>query len=368
MKTIDRYVFSTFFSSFLLAFLVLSFVLTIGLLVQIVGYILDGLPMNLVGRFAAISFPETLQWTIPLSLLVASVLVFSRLSADSEISAMRSCGLNLFSVMKWPVFFALACTLTGMWINNEIVPRGHLVRRQLTSELSVGDAFEIIQPGVKMTEFPNVTLYVGRKEGRWLYDITATDTSDTNVVRTIRAQKALALGEGDSMALDLYGVKVDPIESNKPGMASGAYVHYPIKMKKKRYVKKMKDFRFFELLGEIREESALIGAMTGPEMESSVRERRKNLSKLKVEFSKRFVFAMASLCFVLVGIPLGIRSHRKESTIGMAISLAIAMGFYLVVMLMLSLQKSYSIHPEMLIWLSPLACLTLSAWFVKRNL
>ena len=41
MKTIDRYVFSTFFSSFLLAFLVLSFVLTIGLLVQIVGYILD---------------------------------------------------------------------------------------------------------------------------------------------------------------------------------------------------------------------------------------------------------------------------------------------------------------------------------------
>jgi lipopolysaccharide export system permease protein len=130
----------------------------------------------------------------------------------------------------------------------------------------------------------------------------------------------------------------------------------------------MKDFRFFELLGEIREESALIGAMTGPEMESSVRERRKNLSRLKVEFSKRFVFAMASLCFVLVGIPLGIRSHRKESTIGMAISLAIAMGFYLVVMLMLSLQKSYSIHPEMLIWLSPLACLTLSAWFVKRNL
>lgn len=77
---------------------------------------------------------------------------------------------------------------------------------------------------------------------------------------------------------------------------------------------------------------------------------------------------MASLCFVLVGIPLGIRSHRKESTIGMAISLAIAMGFYLVVMLMLSLQKSYSIHPEMLIWLSPLACLALSAWFVKRNL
>ena len=52
MKTLERYVFGAFLSSFLLAFLVLSFVLTIGLFVQIVGYILDGIPMELVGRFA----------------------------------------------------------------------------------------------------------------------------------------------------------------------------------------------------------------------------------------------------------------------------------------------------------------------------
>ncbi len=42
MKTIERYVFGSFLSSFLLAFLVLSFVLTIGLMVQIVGFILEG--------------------------------------------------------------------------------------------------------------------------------------------------------------------------------------------------------------------------------------------------------------------------------------------------------------------------------------
>lgn len=352
----------------MLAFLVLSFVLTIGLLVQIVGFILDGLPIALVGKFAAISFPETLQWTIPLSLLVSSVLVFSRLSADSEIAAMRACGLNLMSVMKWPVLFGLFCTLTGMWVNNEIVPRGHLVRRQLTSEISVGDAFELIQPGVKMSDFPNVTLYVGRKEGNWLYDITATDTSDTNVVRTIRAQKALASGEGEDMALDLYGVKVDPIEANKAGMASGAYVHYPVKVKKKRYIKKMKDFLFTEISSAIDKEEAFLETMTDPAMKQVLEKRRENLSKMKVEFSKRFVFAMASICFVLVGIPLGIRSHRKESTIGMAISLAIAMGFYLVVMLMLSMQKVYAIHPEILIWFSPVVCFILSAWFVKRNL
>ena len=83
MKSLERYVFGSFLSSFFLAFLVLSFVLTISLMVQIVGYMLQGVPMDIVGHFALVSFPETMQWTVPLALLVSSILVFSRLSADS---------------------------------------------------------------------------------------------------------------------------------------------------------------------------------------------------------------------------------------------------------------------------------------------
>lgn len=370
MKTIDKYVFKSFLSSFALAFLVLSFVLTIGLLVQIVGFILDGLPIKLVGKFAAISFPETLQWTIPLSLLVSSVLVFSRLSADSEIAAMRACGVNLLSVMKWPLLFALGCSLLGIWVNNEIVPRGHEVRREMTADLSIGDAVDIIKPGVMMTDFPDVTLHVGRKEGRWLYDIMAMDKTDEKITRTIRAQKALVLGEDDDIALDLYGVKVEPIEANRPGMATGRYVHYPIKVDKKTYVKKMKDFNFSEITAAIEKDTETLESMngSGEEFEDAKDKLRQHISKTKVEFSKRFVFAMASLCFVLVGIPLGIRSQRKESTIGMAISIGIALGFYLIVMLMLDMHKKYYIYPEILIWFAPVACLALSAWFIKRNL
>lgn len=363
MKAIERYVFGSLLSSFLLAFFVLSFVLTIGLLVQIVGYIIDGISPALVGRFAAVSFPETLQWTIPLALLVSSVLVFSRLSADGEIAAMRACGINLISVMKWPVLFAVVCSALGAWINNEIVPRGHEVRRTLASRLSVGDAVDLIEPGRKVTDFPNVTLYVARKEGRWLYDVTATDTSDTNVVRTIHAEKARATGKGPDMALDLYNVTVDPVDKGRGGMASGRYVHYPIKTKDTKYSKKGKDLRFFELIARIRQDAKAI--KDGVDNRKAA---KKGLSKFKVELSKRFVFAMASVCFVLVGIPLGIRAQRRESTVGMAISLAIAIGYYLFTMLMISMQKAYQLHPEFLIWMPVAACLLLSAWFVKRNL
>ena len=104
MKIIERYVFKAFLSSFLLAFVVLSFVLTIGLLVQIIGYIMDGVPMSLVGEFCMVSLPETLQWSMPLALLVSSILVFSRLSADSEIAAMRALSLSLSGLSRLDLY------------------------------------------------------------------------------------------------------------------------------------------------------------------------------------------------------------------------------------------------------------------------
>ena len=93
-----------------------------------------------------------------------------------------------------------------------------------------------------------------------------------------------------------------------------------------------------------------------------------NSKKTSHASRERFVFALASVCFVLVGIPLGIRSHRKESSIGMAISLAVALGYYMVVILMLSFDEMYLIHPEFLIYLPAVACLALASWLLRRNM
>ena len=254
MKAIERYVFGAFLSSFFLAFLVLSFVLTIGLMVQIVGYILQGLPMGLVGRFALVSFPETMQWTIPLGLLVASILVFSRLSADSEIAAMRACGINILTVVRWPMLFAVLCTGVGLFINNEIVPRGHEVRRHLAKQISVGSGLDLLEPGKVIDDFPKMKIYFERKEGNWLYDLIVIDYSNPKFDRMVTATKALVTGEGRDILLDLHGMTVDPMDEDHPGMARATRFQYRVKdaLKETKYNRKEKDFRFFEMLASIR--------------------------------------------------------------------------------------------------------------------
>lgn len=379
MKTIEKYVFKSFLTSFALAFLVLSFVITIGLMVQIVGFILDGVAVSLVWDFASVCFPETMQWTIPLALLVSSVLVFSRLSADSEIAAMRACGVNIVSVMRWPVLFGLACAILGAWVNNEIVPREHEVRRSLKTKVSVDTGLDLLEPGLWIEDFPKVKLYFGSKEGNWIRDLVVFDYSDERVERTITAAKALVQSEGRDINLDLYNMTVDPIDAEHPGMARVARYQYTVKdaLADTKYSKKGKDMRFFELVQKLEDtknlnERAIAhaekdGEITDGEVRKIRRELKRARSKLKVELSKRFVFAAASFCFIMIGVPLGIRAQRKESTIGMAISLAVAIGYYLLVMLMLSLQKNYAIHPEFLIWLPVIFTLALSMHFISKN-
>ncbi len=371
MKTLERYVFGSFLSSFLLAFLVLSFVLTIGLMVQIVGFILEGVSPSLIGKFALVSFPKTMQWTMPLALLVSSVLVFSRMSADSEIAAMRACGVNLLSIMKWPIAFSMLCVVFGCFINNEVVPRGHEVRRSLKTKVSVDTGLDLLEPGRVIDDFPKMKIYFGAKEGNWLHDIVVLDYSQ-KVDRMITASKALVQTEGKDIKLDLYQMTVDPVDENHPTMARANRFTYLVKdaITDKKYNKKDKDLDFHEILKKIEVQKMFVKAATGKSKVKGTEKnfRKRDLSKTKTEFSKRFVFAMASICFVLVGVPLGIKAQRKESTIGMAISLAISLGYYLVVMLMLSMQKNFAIHPEFLIWIPVVACFVIAAYLMPKNL
>ncbi len=386
MKTLERYVFGAFLSSFFLAFLVLSFVLTVGLMVQIVRYMLQGIPVDLVGRFAFVSFPETLQWTIPLALLVASVLVFSRLSADSEIAAMRACGVNLLAVIRAPLLFALFCTAMGLFVNNEIVPRGHQVRRDLARRISVGAGLELLEPGRVIDDFPKVKIYFEEKEGNWLRDLIVLDFSNPRVDRMITASKALVTSEGRDVVLDLHGMTVDPLDENNPGMARATRFQYRVKdaLKDRTYKRREKDFHFFELLSEIRlakadvkdpqaaaERRAREGRAKGAvakELKLVKKTLKSQLSNLRTEFQKRLVFAFASICFVLVGVPLGIRAQRRESSIGIAIALVTALGYYLVVILMTSLEKNYAVRPDLLIWLPVVLCAALASYLIPKNL
>lgn len=352
-----------FLGAFVLAWLILSFVMTIGLLVRITQLMIEGLPPRAVGLFLLVGFPETLRLTLPLALLVSALLVFSRLSADSEISAMRACGVNLLAIMKWPLLVGVFCTLIGLYINHEIVPRSHEVRRNLRSLISVDVGLDLLESGRFITDFPRMTLWFARKKGNWIQDLIVFDHSQEGLTREIRAEKALVTTNGADIVLEMYKVRVDPIEFNRPGVASADRFRHviPEALKRRGYVRKEKDFHFGELRRAIRGVRGNVRGLSRGAM-------RRLLSIYRTEYHMRYVYAFASLCFVMIGVPLGIRTQRKESTVGMAVSLVVAMAYYLCVILLQSLDKYPALQPYALLWLPVGVCLALAAWLLSKNL
>jgi lipopolysaccharide export LptBFGC system permease protein LptF len=187
----------------------------------------------------------------------------------------------------------------------------------------------------------------------------------------ITASKALVTQQGKDVSLDLYQMTVDPVDEKHATMARANRFRYFVKdaIKKAKYSKKTKDLRAGELLKSIDEMEKLIKRTDKDEVgRKAAKILRGDISRAKTEFSKRIVFALASVCFVLVGIPLGIKAQRKESSVGMAISLCIALGYYLVVILMLSVHKNYAVYPHLLIFSSVLFCAVAAVHLVRRHL
>ena len=90
-------------------------------------------------------------------------------------------------------------------------------------------------------------------------------------------------------------------------------------------------------------------------------------AEIRMELNKRFALASAAFCFALIGMPLGIRSHRRESTIGVAIGLGIALLYYMAMILADAFKQSPGWHPEILAWLPAILCVVVAAVLIPRN-
>jgi lipopolysaccharide export LptBFGC system permease protein LptF len=71
----------------------------------------------------------------------------------------------------------------------------------------------------------------------------------------------------------------------------------------------------------------------------------------KVELNKRLSNALATIAFALLAVPLGITAQRKETSVGFAISLAIAMLYFLILIAADMARNKPHLHPELLVWL-----------------
>lgn len=366
MKVLTQYITRQVLVTLLFALAVFTLVLLLGGALQQLSALLVNrrLGPGVVGTFLLLMLPYLLSFTLPMALLASVLLVFGRLSADHEITAMRASGVSLTRVAAPVVLLGLWLSAFCFYLQASVAPWCSFRIRMLPLTVSTSRPLAFLEPGTYIKDFPGYVLYIGRSRSNAVEDVVVHVLDDKgNMTSTLRARRAevTVQAEERKLLLELQDVRGDLHDQADPTniqkIRTGATAsRYPLVLDlKPMYEKalasrKLSDLVLTELLDEIR----------------SLQRSGIHPAAALLEAHKRVSAAAACVAFVLIGIPLGITTSRRETTVGLAVSLGLVTLYYFMTVLAGTLRDHPHLYPELILWTPNLVFQGLGLWLLWR--
>ncbi len=346
-KILHRYVFREILTPFLLGLVVFTFVLLITRLLKLIELVVNrGLPPTQILRLLGYLMPAFMEVTVPMAMLLAILIAFGRLSADSEIVAMRSSGLSLYQIMP-PIalFVGIATLVTGalaMWVR----PEANAELKRSLWEIARTRATAGLKPQVFNDEFPGLVIYAEQIDNRTdhLIHVLISDERDPTKRNTVFARDGYMVSdnEAQTVTLRLYG---GTIHSQNAGERASDY---------------QTDFESYDVNLDLHEN--LDGRaskpqdpqeLTLPALWSLLQRQRADGDvppATLVELHRRFAIPFACVVFGLVAVPLGIAPARTVRARGFSISLAVIFAYYILLSAGQGLAEQGTVPPWLGLW------------------
>lgn len=375
MKILDRYVFRQVLITGFFAVAILSVVLVLGnIFKQLLELLVNhDAPLELIISFIAYILPFSLTFTIPWGFLTSVLLVFGKMSAEHELIALRASGVSIPRLSISVLLLSLVCAGICLWINVEVAPRAQIKMKDALYNIATNNPLAMFGSDKVIEDFPGRKIYVGRNEGAQLFNLLVYETNtEFEPITVVHAQRGLIEPdrENKQLLLHIYDGRFEQRDENAPD-----------DLMKIRQGITMKESTLTISLTELYEKNKKrkgIGSLTAGELlerldndnkavsEKSDKELRKELSSLKTEVNKRFSVSLASFAFALIGIPLAITAHRKETSAGFLLSLIVAFVYFFFIIIADTLRTSASLRPDLLIWTPNVLFIALGGWLFYR--
>jgi len=365
MKIIDRHVATGVLVTAGLGVLILSLVLVLGNIFRELLNILvnnPDVPILTVLGFMGLVLPFSLTFTIPWGFLTAILLVFGRMSADSELIALKSNGVSIPRVSV-PVFvISVVLTMVCFWINIDIAPRAEQAMTRAVVDMATSNPTALFRADEVVDAFPDRRVYVGGKDGNRLLNILVFELNDdARVSKMIFAKEgALTPDTANSRLLfKLFDARFEQRDAKAPEDFSK--IHQGIVMKEGVFPLALDKF-FKEFQNNRR-----LSSYTLPDLYAAYTlAEGKSRQEMLVELNKRFSTSLSCIAFALIAIPLGITTHRKETSVGFAMSLVVAFSYFFFILMADTFRGKPSAFPHFLIWIPNLVFFGLGLWLFKR--
>ena len=372
LKLIDRYVGWQVLLTSTIAVAVLSVVLVLGnIFKQLLELLVkNDTPFEQILTFLAYILPFSLTFTIPWGFLTAVLLVFGKMSAENELIALRANGVSIPRITLPVLVLAVLSVGVCLWINVEVAPRAQAQMKEALYTIATQNPLAMFGSDKVIEDFPGKKIYIERSKGAELFNLLVYEMDDDFMpMKVVFAHKGLLETDHEKkqILLHIFDARYEQRDSAAPENL--------MKIRTLTAQENTLPISLEELSEKKRGKG--IGSMTAQELlerlnaeekvaKMSDKERQEERSATRTEISKRYAYALASFAFALVGVPLAITAHRKETSVGFLLSLGVAVTYFFIGIFIYGIRENARLHPELLIWIPNFLCLALGGWLFAR--
>lgn len=377
MNLLDRHIFASVLGTCLAAVGLFAFVVALpNIIRELIGPLLAG-QISVFGflRLVWLFFLFAISYALPMGILTGVLLTLGRLSADSEITAMRASGLSVVRIAR-PIFLlGFLCAAFALYINLEASPRARVQFQRELAQAVRADPLSFIIPKTFIRDFRGCVLYVGEKNGNELRDIWLWELDDQRRVRReVRAEAGrLDYDEAtNSLIPTLIRPKSEERDPDNPedftkspkvlSAERAEEWRIPLEgyLSRSSYRMKQEWLPYLELRGEQEKLAA------NPPPPEKSREHAREKMKTELIVQERFNLSLAVFSFALIGVPLGIKVSRRETSANLGLALGLVLSYYLLTVIVKWLDRRPELRPDLLLWLPNLAFIALGLWLFSR--
>lgn len=156
-----RYILREHAAPFFSALFVITFLFLIDFLIRILSSILSkGLEWRVVLEIVLLNLAWMLALSIPMAVLVATLMAFGRLASDQEITALKSLGISPFRAMIPVLFVVLLITGGLVYFNDHILPEANFRAAALRNDIGRKKPTALITPRRLIRDFDHYQIWI----------------------------------------------------------------------------------------------------------------------------------------------------------------------------------------------------------------
>ena len=213
MNTLNKYLFKQSLIPFLLSVAVITTVLFLQFLIRAVDRFLGkGLDALTIFEYLYLNLAWIIALSVPMSLLISSVMTFGRMSQQNEITALKSAGVNLYNIIKPALWFGAIVATALCFFNNFILPEMNYNARLLARDIYKKKPELSIEPGYFVDMIPQYTMIVKEMDGKYFKDVKIFSKNQKSEQTTIYANQGSLSSDGNMITIDLQDGEIHEID------------------------------------------------------------------------------------------------------------------------------------------------------------